>query len=148
MFDANRNNDNPLLLNEKIATGEQQAFRQLFNVNSKQLVQFDYALIKIKEPVLEVVDEIFMRLLNQKEQTVLMQSPRMYWHKAVKNMALNYLSRVAHQQIHESFDYTDNQWSGEQRHDHQDRGNPPTSSDRRIRKPQILQSQRFQLLNL
>src|SRR4051812_4384078 len=101
MFDANQNNLN--YIKELIAAGDQQAFRQLFDIYSKPLAEFAYSLVKIKEAALDIVDEVFIRLWKQKECILSVQNIKVYLYKSVKNASLNYLSQMARQQITEAF---------------------------------------------
>ena len=49
-------------LKEKIATGDQNSFRQLFHLYAKKLTQFAYAIVKSNDAAREIVDEVFIKI--------------------------------------------------------------------------------------
>lgn len=92
-------------LQEKIATGDQQAFRQLFNVFSKKLIQFAASLVKSSDAAREIVDEVFIRIWRNKADICKIDNIRVYLYTASKNTALNYLAVRAKDNIVEPFDF-------------------------------------------
>ncbi len=100
-------NELPATLTERLLSGDQQAFRTLFDHFSPGLMAFAGALLKNKEAAIEVVDEVFIKLWRNKAQAGNIDNMRVYLYTAVKNTALNYLSRQAQQQISASFDHID-----------------------------------------
>ena len=100
------NSDDEIALSVKneIAAGNQDAFRQLFNIYSTRLIEFASALVKNKEAATDVVNEVFVKLWKGRERIPGIQNLKVYLYTATKNAALNYLSRKAHQLITEPFD--------------------------------------------
>jgi len=101
---AQNNGDALHPLQELIARGDSAAFRQLFHLFFTRLSQFAASLIKSEEVAGEVVDEVFVRLWTNRATIDKIVNLRVYLYQAVKNEALNYLSRKAHQHIYEPFD--------------------------------------------
>jgi RNA polymerase sigma-70 factor (family 1) len=94
----------PVLL-ARIASGEEGAFRQVYVFYYRRLYQFAYALVKTREPAEEIVEDVFVRIWQQRETVATIQNLRVYLYTAVKNSALNYLSQKARQSITEPFDH-------------------------------------------
>lgn len=88
----------------KIASGNEQAFRQLFDYYSRKLIQFAFSFVKSKDAALEIVDQVFIRLWKQKENITEINNVKAYLYTAVKNTSLNYLSKKANEQIFQPFD--------------------------------------------
>jgi RNA polymerase sigma-70 factor (family 1) len=102
----NRTESDSIIL-QKIASGDQQAFRQLFDTFSKKLVHFSFAIVRVKDAALEVVDDVFVRLWKNRQHADQIQNISVYLYTAVKNTSLNYLAQMARQQVSESFDFID-----------------------------------------
>jgi DNA-directed RNA polymerase specialized sigma24 family protein len=62
MFSQELQNDGLRYLGERIAAGDQQAFRNLFDHYSDRLIHFAGSIIRSKEGPLEVVDDVFIKL--------------------------------------------------------------------------------------
>jgi RNA polymerase sigma-70 factor (family 1) len=82
-----------------IANHDQQSFRLLFDLFSSRLIHFSYSLLKNRETAIEIVDEVFVKFWKNREQATSIQNVNMYLHTAVKNSALNYLSRKSKEQV-------------------------------------------------
>ena len=95
----------------KIATGNQAAFRQLYDGYSKKLVHFAQAIVKEYDAALEVVDEVFIKVWKNKESITAIANIRVYLYTAVKNTSLNYISRKAKEVQTEPFDFINIQLS-------------------------------------
>lgn len=87
-----------------IAQGDQAAFRQLFHLLFHKLSRFAQSLIRSEDVAGEIVDEVFVRVWNNRDNIMSIGNLRVYLYRAVKNEALNYLSRKAHLHIYEPFD--------------------------------------------
>lgn len=87
-----------------VAVGDQTAFKQLFDLFFMHLTQFAFSLVKSREAAIELVDEVFIRIWNNRGTIGMIDNLKVYLYKATKNTALNYLSRKAQKQIHEPFD--------------------------------------------
>lgn len=94
-------------LRERVAIGDEQAFRQLFDAYSPRLIHFARSIIRTQEGAIEAVDDVFIKLWKQKEQIVSILDLKSYLYKSVKNTALNHLSKVAREQVTEPFDHVD-----------------------------------------
>ncbi len=92
-------------LKEKIAGGNEKAFRVLFDHFSPRLTSFAYAMLKVNDAAIEVVDEVFVKIWKQRQQITAIQNLRVYLYTATKNISLNYISRKAKEQLIEPFDY-------------------------------------------
>jgi len=108
-----------MVMLQRIGTGDQLAFRQLFYLYLHKLKQFAYALVKSREAAAEIVDDVFIRLWKQKQEVPAIHNIRVYLYTAVKNSSLNYLSSKAHRQITESFDFIDIELGKDQAPDEQ-----------------------------
>jgi RNA polymerase sigma-70 factor (family 1) len=95
----------PLL--QKVALGDQLAFRELYHTFHKRLHYFAFALVKTKEAAEEIVEDVFIRLWNQRSTVTEINNLKIYLYTATKNTALNYLSRKARESIVEPFDNID-----------------------------------------
>lgn len=101
---TNVNAGDPALL-ARIASGDENAFRQVYVFYYRRLYQFAYALVKTREPAEEIVEDVFVRVWQQRETISSIQNLRVYLYTAIKNSALNYLSQKARQSITEPFDH-------------------------------------------
>ena len=98
----------------KIAVGDQEAFRQLFSYFCKKLNYFALSIVKSNEASREIVDEVFIRIWQNKETITQIQNLKVYLYTAVKNTALNYLAVNARKNIIEGFDFFATQIPDEQ----------------------------------
>lgn len=98
------NAGDPALLT-RIASGDEAAFRRVYVNFYRRLYQFAFALVKTREPAEEIVEDVFIRVWQQRETAVSIQNLRVYLYTAIKNSALNYLSQKARQSITEPFDH-------------------------------------------
>jgi RNA polymerase sigma-70 factor (family 1) len=101
---TNMNVGDPALL-ARIASGDQGAFREVYVFYYKRLYQFAYAFVKTREPAEEIVEDVFVRIWQQRETIGSIQNLRVYLYTAIKNSALNYLSQKARQSVTEPFDH-------------------------------------------
>ncbi|MBO9564806.1 MAG: RNA polymerase sigma-70 factor [Niastella sp.] len=95
----------PLL--QQVALGDQLAFRELYHLFHKRLHYFAFALVKSKEAAEEIVEDVFIRLWNQRSSITEINNLKIYLYTATKNTALNYLSKKARESIVEPFDNID-----------------------------------------
>jgi len=98
-------NFNTLKVN--ISLGDEQAFRQLYNLISKQLIGFAQSIVKEQDAAYEIADDVFVRLWKNKANLGSIINLKVYLYKAVKNTALNYISKKAKENINEPFDHID-----------------------------------------
>ncbi|HEX9509263.1 MAG TPA: RNA polymerase sigma-70 factor [Puia sp.] len=90
---------------QQIAAGDQAAFRQVYLSFYKRLYQFALAIVKTREPAEEIVEDVFIRIWQQREGLPSIRNLRVYLYTATKNTALNYLSKKARASITEPFDH-------------------------------------------
>ena len=89
----------------RIAAGDESAFREVYLHFFKRLYQFAHAFVKSREPAEELVEDVFVRIWQQRETLTGIQNLRVYLYTAIKNSALNYLAQKARQSITEPFDH-------------------------------------------
>lgn len=94
-----------LILLQQIAAGDQAAFRQVYFGFYKRLYHFALAIVKTREPAEEIVEDVFIRIWQQREELPSIRNLRVYLYTATKNTALNYLSKKAKASITEPFDH-------------------------------------------
>jgi RNA polymerase sigma-70 factor (family 1) len=90
---------------QQIAAGDETAFRQVYLSFYKRLYQFALAIVKTREPAEEIVEDVFIRIWQQREGLPSIRNLRIYLYTATKNTALNYLSKKARESITEPFDH-------------------------------------------
>ena len=103
--DPNATDSCPPGLLELVSAGDQAAFRKLYAHFYKRLFHFALALVKIRESAEEIVEDVFVRIWQQKENLHTIKNLRVYLYTATKNSSLNYLSQKARQSITEPFDH-------------------------------------------
>lgn len=92
---------------ERIERGDQQAFRVLFDTFYSRLMQFAISMIKTKDVATEIVDEVFVKIWQQRQQILSIQNLKVYLYTATKNTSLNYISKRTKEQLIEPFDFID-----------------------------------------
>jgi len=92
-------------LKKRIAESDQQAFRILFDSYSSKLIEFALSMVKLRDAATEIVDEVFVRIWQQRQRIVSIQNLKVYLYTATKNTALNYISKKAKEQVIEPFDF-------------------------------------------
>jgi RNA polymerase sigma-70 factor (ECF subfamily) len=92
-------------LQERIAAGDQRAFRRLFDLFAPRLIEFTYAMVKTKDAALEVADHVFISIWQNRRDVPQIKNLKVYLYTATKNAALNYISRKAREQVTEPFDF-------------------------------------------
>ena len=95
----------PQELLELVSVGDQTAFRKLYAHFYKRLFHFALALVKIRESAEEIVEDVFVRIWQQRENLHAIKNLRVYLYTATKNSSLNFLSQKARQSITEPFDH-------------------------------------------
>jgi RNA polymerase sigma-70 factor (ECF subfamily) len=87
-----------------IAAGDQAAFKQVYDSFYRRLFQFALAIVKTRESAEEIVEDVFVRVWQQKAAAAAIRNLRVYLYTATKNTALNYLSRKARESAIGAFD--------------------------------------------
>jgi RNA polymerase sigma-70 factor (family 1) len=94
-------------LKTPISEGDQVAFKRLYDLLFKKMVQFAIAIVKNQNAAVEIVDEVFVKFWKNRQNANAINNLRVYFYTAVKNTALNHLSQNVNEQKIESFDYVD-----------------------------------------
>src|ERR1700677_4563018 len=95
----------PKELLQQIAAGDQAAFRLVYISYYRRLFQFALSIVKTRESAEEIVEDVFVRIWQQRDKITVIQHLRVYLYTATKNSSLNYLSRQAKASITEPFDH-------------------------------------------
>lgn len=108
MHTAYNHTDEPSgALKERIASSDPLAFRQLFEMYMDKLSSFATSIIKSPESAAEIVDEVFLKVWNNRSSITSINNLRVYLYSAVKNESLNHLSQKARRLVTEPFDEID-----------------------------------------
>lgn len=91
-------------LQQKVAKGDKQAFRQIFDALFDKLSKFAHSFVQSQEASTEIVDEIFVQLWTKRATIVQIIDLRVYLYTATKNASLNYLTKRAKQIAIEPYD--------------------------------------------
>ena len=87
------------LLQTEIETGNQDAYRQLFNLLYPNLYRFAFSLTKNKELSEEIVSDVFINIWRKKETIAAIDNLKLYLYISAKNTSLNYLSKLAKEKV-------------------------------------------------
>jgi RNA polymerase sigma-70 factor, ECF subfamily len=82
--------------NTDIATDFETAFEQLFKAHFRVLHRYAYSIVKEEGTAEEMVQNVFCRLWEKREQIIFSQSAKAYLYRSVHNESLNYLK---HQKV-------------------------------------------------
>lgn len=83
-----------LSLQQKIALyDDQHAFRQLFQQYYEGLLQFAASIVKVKEVAEDMVEDVFVKLWNNRSAINSIRNIRVYLYVALKNHCINYINR-------------------------------------------------------
>jgi RNA polymerase sigma-70 factor (family 1) len=77
---------------------DQSAYRELFIRLHNRLKQFAWSIVRSGEEAEEIVSDIFIRIWQNRQQLVTIDSPLLYFYTAIKNQALNQLRKNKRQQ--------------------------------------------------
>ena len=90
---------------QQIVTGNQHAFKQLYGYFYRRLYHFALSMVKINEAAEEIIEDVFIRIWQQRANLPGIHNLKVYLYTAVKNTSLNYLSKKAKENITEPFDH-------------------------------------------
>ncbi|HEY8733842.1 MAG TPA: RNA polymerase sigma-70 factor [Puia sp.] len=93
-----------LEIQQRAASGDEEAFKKIYYLFYKKLYLFSLALVKTKEAAEEITEDVFIKIWKQKSQISGIRNLRVYLYIAAKNTALNYLSKKAKDNLTEPFD--------------------------------------------
>ncbi|MBX2920901.1 MAG: RNA polymerase sigma-70 factor [Chitinophagaceae bacterium] len=74
------------------------AFRQIFRSFYTGLFQFSTSMVKVKEVAEEIVEDVFVKLWNNRKELGNIDNLRVYLYVAVRNHSLNYINRKANKE--------------------------------------------------
>lgn len=77
----------------KVVTGDETAFRLLFEACSRRLFHLAYYYLHSREASEEVVLDVFTVIWQKRETLSLIKEPEGYLYVSVKNQALHYIRR-------------------------------------------------------
>lgn len=86
------------LLHEVALQNSQSSYRQLFIRLHKPLLRFAYGILKSNDDAEEVVSDVFMNIWQKRQELTVIESPLLYIYTAVKNRALNVLTKQKRQE--------------------------------------------------
>ncbi|ACU63972.1 RNA polymerase, sigma-24 subunit, ECF subfamily [Chitinophaga pinensis DSM 2588] len=81
------------ILAGRIATGDEQAYRQLFRQFYKPLCQFAASIVRSNEQAEEIASDVFMNIWKNRERLLQVSNLKVYLYVAARNTALNYLNQ-------------------------------------------------------
>jgi RNA polymerase sigma-70 factor (ECF subfamily) len=67
---------------QNIAGGDQLAFRQVYHCFHKRLLHFAFALVKTREAAEEIVEDVFIRLWNNRASITSINNLKIYVYSA------------------------------------------------------------------
>jgi RNA polymerase sigma-70 factor (ECF subfamily) len=72
---------------------DQSAYRTLFIQLHGKLKQFSFSIVRSEEEAEDIVSELFILIIQRKEQLCQLDSPLYYFYTTVRNMSLNLLKK-------------------------------------------------------
>lgn len=82
-----------------ISTGDEQAFRQIFNTYNKQLFPFILALVKSDSDAREIMQEVFMKLWIKRDTLPTIENPGGWLRIVASNAAYDHLRKQARYEL-------------------------------------------------
>jgi RNA polymerase sigma-70 factor (family 1) len=82
---------------QRIAIGDEAAFRTLFHAYNKMLLPFVVKLVSGMQDPDEILQEVFLRLWKHRERLADVDNPKAYIVRIVSNEATTYLQKLARQ---------------------------------------------------
>jgi len=106
-------------LKQRIASGDEHAFRELFNLFAERLTVFAYSITRNKEAAVEIFDEVFIKIWRKREMLPDIGNLTTYLYTATKNTSLNYISSKSRENYSKEFDFINIALSEDERPDQQ-----------------------------
>lgn len=72
---------------------DQSAYRSLFIQLHGKLKQFSFSIVRSEEEAEDIVSELFVLIIQRKEQLCQLESPLYYFYTTIRNMSLNLLKK-------------------------------------------------------
>ena len=93
------------VLQRRVRSGDEQAFRQLYLLLAGSLKQFAYTIIHSKEQAEEITEDVFISLWQNKAGLTDIKNLKVYLYVATRNTSLNYLHKKSGRSNYDSIDY-------------------------------------------
>jgi RNA polymerase sigma-70 factor (family 1) len=91
-------------IQSRIAAGDEKALAELYHLYHKKLQLFAKSLVRSQETAEELVEDVFMKLWQNRETILSINDLMVYLYVAVKNRSLNALSQQAKRLLDTPFD--------------------------------------------
>ncbi|HUN01526.1 MAG TPA: RNA polymerase sigma-70 factor [Niabella sp.] len=89
---------------KQIAAGDHKVFRQFFDLFADRLTNFAFSITQNRTASIQIMDEVFVQIWKNRTSLTEIDNITTYLYKAIKNTALNYLSKKAKEKIFDAFD--------------------------------------------
>ena len=89
-----KDTSNILRIQERIALGDQSAYKELFELFYHRLLRLAFIITKSRELSEEIVSDVFIGIWRKREKISSIENLPVYLYVAIKNTSLNYLSRL------------------------------------------------------
>ena len=93
-------NHNDISLFERIAVGDEEAFRIIFHAYNQTLYPFLMSVVKNDADAKEIIQEVFMKVWLKRETLTAIDNPGGWLHTVAANTAYTYLRREARYSNH------------------------------------------------
>ena len=97
MLEANSNSEK--LLVSELKNGNEKAFRQLFDLYYQDIYGYSISILKSKEAAEENVQDVFMKVWQNRETLNIDQSFKAFIFTIARNQAFNFLNKAANEAI-------------------------------------------------
>lgn len=97
MLEANSNSEK--LLVSELKNGNEKAFRQLFDLHYQDIYGYSISILKSKEAAEENVQDVFMKVWQNRETLNIDQSFKAFIFTIARNQAFNFLNKAANEAI-------------------------------------------------
>lgn len=84
---------------EHLQLNNPEVFRKLFDLHYRSLTVFAHGYVNDLDTAREIVQNLFARLWEKKDQFTIESSSKSYLYQSVKNACLNYLKNHKHQHV-------------------------------------------------
>ena len=81
------------ILLRKIQDGDQNGFKEFYQLQFFKLYQFAYSFVHSKEPAEEIVNDVFLAIWQKRAELSSIDNIQVYLYVSVKNACLNFLRR-------------------------------------------------------
>lgn len=82
-----------MTLTDKIRSGDEQAFKEMFGLYYASLCNFSNSYVKSMDAARDIVQEVYVNIWENRENLYIKQSLKSYLYQAVRNRSINYLEK-------------------------------------------------------